>query len=412
MEKQNNIKKIVLLINELKNIAKKDYPIDVSVKRYPYKSCGVIGFYGRNDLRRFYETIDYIWKSNTELKETISRKTIESRVIDVVKEAFISNKEITQKQMEHFIKELLEIPLQDWNCIRCLYGAKTLSKDPLKLGPFTIYDPKKHLSVIKKINPGIKKRIDVIEMITSSKLLISVKSLSRDTKRLQNDVDMKFKQFENIIRYMIGFSDEFDVSIFNFKRVSLLGAIYITNKNIETNMEVKDDSSILDISQPYFTDSQAGNDKIWSLFEKENKNQIEKNIFNAIGWLGRGLKDFNYSIAFVQFIFGLESLLKFDEPKMINPSIASQISEWVALILGDNFIERVRIEKKVKELYRIRSSIAHGTNKEISKKLLYEAFCVVKSLIIKMLTNAKLKEMTSLSGLSEWIKEKKYGKED
>ena len=81
------------------------------------------------------------------------------------------------------------------------------------------------------------------------------------------------------------------------------------------------------------------------------------------------------SVAFTQAMYGIESLLQYEQKgEMISKSIVASIAENVAFLLGCNFDERKELEKQFKELYGIRSKIAHGKSNDISA---YEVLDVI-----------------------------------
>ena len=74
------------------------------------------------------------------------------------------------------------------------------------------------------------------------------------------------------------------------------------------------------------------------------------------------------SVAFTQAMYGIESLLQYEQKgEMISKSIVASIAENVAFLLGCNFDERKELEKQFKELYGIRSKIAHGKDRKSTR---------------------------------------------
>lgn len=130
----------------------------------------------------------------------------------------------------------------------------------------------------------------------------------------------------------------------------------------------------------------------------------------AIEWVGKGLRDSDDPAkAFVQFVFAIEALLTFQKKGvLVSPSIASQLAEYSAFILGSDYDSRLEVGKLIKNLYNHRSAIAHGGSQSVLESEVNDALYLVKSLITQMITKPELVAMTSIDQLQEWVSRQKY----
>ena len=166
---------------------------------------------------------------------------------------------------------------------------------------------------------------------------------------------------------------------------------------------------VLDEALDFILDKEIGNQQLIEIFDKSNKNEIEKRITNAVNWLGMAIAEKNNSIAFTQSIYAIESLLQYEtKGEVINKSIVATISEAIAFLLGKNYEDRKNIEKNFKELYGIRSKIAHGKSSEITAYQVLEAINLAKRLVQGILTNSALKDASTMQKITNYITKLKY----
>lgn len=95
------------------------------------------------------------------------------------------------------------------------------------------------------------------------------------------------------------------------------------------------------------------------IISKDDLSEISSRVKTAMLWIGISLQEQNKTIAFTEVMFALESLLKYDDD-IISKSVTAQLSETVALLIGDTYDERVAIESKIKNHYKNRSKVVHS----------------------------------------------------
>ncbi len=213
----------------------------------------------------------------------------------------------------------------------------------------------------------------------------------------------------NIIRYMIGIKNEriyvdnteFNDCLQHFDQFSSSGMILPSSKLIKKDIA-------FDLADPFFNATNNGNERIWEILSKPNKNQVEKKILKAIKWIGLSIEETQLDVACAEIAFAFESLLKADETSVISPSIQGQIADSVAFICGETADERIKIVNDFKTFYRYRSAIAHGAEK--STDINYQKYLnMIKNVVINLLTDDSLNKCTSLDELNSLINSKKYG---
>lgn len=143
--------------------------------------------------------------------------------------------------------------------------------------------------------------------------------------------------------------------------------------------------------------------KIWNLLIKTQLTDLENRILDAIIWFGKATTDPSPSQALTLYTFAIERILRIEEKGIISPSIAYQISENMAFILGTNVEERKKIQKDIKKLYQNRSEIVHGSHKEQNYIDLQKAKNYSNKLIHILLNEEPYCQFRQIKELSEHL---------
>jgi len=322
-----------------------------------------------------------------------------------------------------------DIPLEEWEIFRPLYGASFSSSEMLELGCYKIYSIAKYQEHVQAI-PNSDSLLDISSPDPKNHLVISIRVDAHDSAKAKVLADIKFHQFDNIIRYMLGNSHCFwDVAVFNYIGTYLLKNACLSSTGWESNHTIDGVVDIVELDgnfpvpfeemdqerfkdykfQQFFKNPHLGHEWIWNTLSKPKPTDLQGRLISAIEWTGKSLRDSDKSRAFVQLVFALESLFTFKEKGvLVSPGIASQISEFSAFILGSDYESRTQTEEAVKDIYAKRSGIVHGGNKHISEQDFREALSLVKKLISKMTTDPTLRDIPTSKDLNNWVKKQKY----
>lgn len=372
--------------------------------------------WGSNRISQFEELVKKFLNYDNEISSSLSKQTIENRIIDLLCKSYLSKSPINQGEVEILLNDFQSILNEEWEVFRILRGAKLSSKIPLELGPYKIYSWSLHQSILMTQYSEDENCSEdenwwqSCVFTETNELLISSKATARDASKAREIADSKFRQFENIIRYMLGNkSGQVDIGIFDYHSPSISKSLSmsLTRKGGASNLQ---GSYVpVDLNDSYFIDPQRGHAWIWNVLQQSSLFELQKKIVAAIEWIGKGVRDTDPARSFVQFTFALEALLTFNEKgTLVSPSVASQLAEFSAFLLGKDCEERIQVEKTVKSLYSVRSAIAHGGSQSVSEEVVKEALSLVKSLIIRMTTDSELCEINSMNQLKTWVNQKKY----
>jgi hypothetical protein len=322
--------------------------------------------------------------------------------------------DIDENQARECFDKIKAMPECEYGIFRPLRGAEVTCKDPLVLGPFTIYDLTRHLCLLKTkypYSPYVEDEFNNIMQKEDIRIFIGTKFITRDDARAEELADESFVSFENTIAYMWPYrTEDFDIAIFNHRGLKHLPVLLLSSKGTAVASRLKGSIRTYGIGGGCFCNSHYGYDCVWTMHNQKRAtklNEIQNKILLAIDWIGKGTRETDETKAFIQFIFAIEALLGGKE-KIISSSIVSLLAEGAAFILGKDYASRVSIEKEVKTLYVRRSNTLHGGETDISHKEADRARYIARELIIKMTTVAELKSLKSSDELRDYIKQRKY----
>ncbi|WP_433948133.1 hypothetical protein [Bacillus tropicus] len=371
----------------------------------------MLTFQGNESVSAFNDAVDFLWKNDKDIFDTINRKVIRDKLVNLISHA-ADGDTVNLETVKEMVAEIKSIPVERYEVLSPVYGVEYFKADPLEIGPYTIYNKDIHRNVLVEKYPYSKQvltmRLD--DENIGSDVVIGVCENARSANRANEKARLKLQRFEDTIRFMIGdHSKRYDVGIFNFNSYRTNSEIVLSEKTAVSNISIAGTVDKVPLHQFPINDSEYGHDKIWGILAKDNPSNLEKRIITAIEWSGKALRDEEPARAFTQYIFGLEALLQFQQRGvMVSPSITYQISEFAAFIISDELKGRLEVEKMVKNLYGKRSAIAHGGSSDVNETELFEAMYLNKMIITSLLTNEALRDIKTIEQLGEWAKTQKY----
>lgn len=146
-----------------------------------------------------------------------------------------------------------------------------------------------------------------------------------------------------------------------------------------------------------------GVQKLFDLLAKDYSiiSSFDKSLLNSIHWFASFTTQLELENQVLNLLMSLESLLT---PKDSNP-IGTAIAEGVAWIIGNDIETRKRIKKRVQELYRIRSGVAHGGKKTVQPSEVEDLTNICGNVLASLIPRHA--EFKSQKALLEWIEERK-----
>lgn len=415
-----NMQKLLTEITDLVEAIRASDSTKPPMKIIQYESASLPLY--DNNIEKFNTVTEELWKADDEVYRTTSLKTVERELVSLISNCLQTCATLTVEHIKQFFEKLRSQTKEDYTIFRVVEGASLTSRDPLMLGPFTLYDWEKHRNNLPQPDDpllwqGLRPQ-ESQQQGSQPRVLISVQVSARDPKRALELADEQFDCFENVIRYMIAeeiasTAGRIDVAIFDYRYQTFLRYAGIS-PNWRFNgaqMTGSIEEFKKDLAHLFFTDATRGHKQLWEILKKPNPTDLEKRILRAVEWCGKGVRDPDLARAFVQLIFALEALLTFKEKGvLVSPSIAYQLAEFTAFIVGNSSEEKIRLEESVKELYEKRSAIVHSGSFNVSKEEFLEAMRLLKRVITKLLIDPNLSALKSIDQLRGWVQQQKYSR--
>lgn len=304
------------------------------------------------------------------------------------------------------VVERLEAPPIEYVVVRQITGIKMTSSRPLTFGPYTVFSLPEHVDVLERVYPKVRET-PLLDCEKGYRIALVVRA--GDEVRAQEMANESFARYQHIMSFMIGMRDSrchvgtTERVFYHVETVLIFSEHQYVNSS-QASGPLRD----VDVDDPYFTDNENGNKAIWDLVGATNPSDMQKSLLSAIDWVGKGINDDDSARALVQFMFAIESMLKYDEKSVISPSVLHAISEGTAFLVGSTIEERCRIEKQTKDVYSARSAVAHGGKGFCSDEDVELSFAISSSLIRAFLTRRELSALRTKDDLREWIRSKRY----
>lgn len=142
--------------------------------------------------------------------------------------------------------------------------------------------------------------------------------------------------------------------------------------------------------------------KISKIAEKEaSKTELEEVLIEAVRWFSFSQSQLTISGELLYLTICLEIFLCPEAGEKVSNTVA----EGVAFVLGQGFEKRKQIKERVKQIYALRSIVAHGRRKNILESDVTETQGIVFDFISKMTDFSE--SMKTLKDLFDWIEGKK-----
>jgi len=405
MNKKNNIKKrvdslledIISTITDSNEKGSQTQNLDFEIHNNPYKAgCGfsVHGEYKKT----FNNLITEIYtQMNIESKYLCGLIFFKKIIIDLMFKDEINYELIVEKMSSYNRLES--------HYLYKIYGL-TFDNNVLPFGKYKFIKKDYLRTYVEDTNTKIDERdLNIFEPKTPSEyVLIDIPHLSIDAQYGNAKAKTILKEVMNLLYYSVArqlFGSRFfidtkpsttyfdDVFIFSIGKGSTSGS----------KMEIKD--KVITLNDP----SETAEIRFLDIITKDDLCELTRRIKNSIMWIGISLQEQNKTIAFTEAMFALESLLKYDDD-IISKSTTAQLAETVALLVGDSFDERIKIEQDMKKFYKERSKVVHSG--EFSNLDYAQLMRIVYKCIGTLMSKKPYIEMKKMSELQDYLKHLKY----
>lgn len=356
-----------------------------------------------SDPKLYDDCMEYIYQLDDKISSRFSRKKIHKHVE--------SKLPILKKSGED------SIPTFD------VFFNDFLSKKPSKL---TIRSPISGIRLENEIREfylcgykfGYMKDL-LIPMSSEDGMFISV-----DIENVYDDDIAIFKAeaaFIDFIRLIVFISGKLDKSIYISLGLPLSPNISHEKMYVSTSSyQVTDANDVLfsgnfanryvtkvPVNDGFFSNNESFK-KLWSLLEKKNNNKkmndLESRLLNSALALGESsfTKDKRNSIIYT--CMSVEIMFSFDEVGFFQRSIGEKLSDIFVFIVATDKATRIEFAKIFKRVYRMRSAIVHGGDKELTDENLLINY-LMRGAITELLNKEKFQKTNNISQVYEMLRD-------
>lgn len=359
--------------------------------------------------RRLFEScIDDLLDSFSGVRNTVSKESVVDRLIPLIRAKKINDALFSSTEADEFKRAICDLPLQKYRVLRPIFGLElTDVSGPIQLGGFRIDYGRRLFPPSTDENAPL---VSVLKSVDHNQLFIQCRVGARDTTVALKLADALFYRFELVFRFLIGRrTDWVEVGIVNHRGAQMRDRIILS----EEGRPVGHGSSWEGALQPFlygdprFPMPTRPFLRLFELITRSN-NDFEKHILRCAEWTGQAIAEPNEAAALVKAAIALEVLFSANEKGVITPSFMAQISESCAFVLGSEDAPAAEIERKVKHLYGVRSSVVHSGRDSVDPKDLNEFIRTCRRVVIVLLSGEEFGEVNSMAKLADYFRERKY----
>lgn len=330
----------------------------------------------------------------------------EKRIVDYFFEGVSKGAAPSAAEVGSFLESLAAERTSSYVVTRDIRGLRFESPQvgPRRLGPFSIYFYPSHKGLLD-VTSGERGLFRGDGM----QYLLGVEVEAKSGARAIEKADELFEAFEKILRFIVGPTAQYDVSVLRAHgRYERNAYVFIDGTPVSANYSWIGALQAVPIDDEYFDNSALGYDRLWNTLSTPTPAALQVRLLKAVQWLGEAYAERDRAGAFIKSAIALEVLFTANEKGLISASILSSISETVACLLGQDVEERLAVEKRVKRHYGIRSSVAHAGKQDVEQQDLEDFMILVRRSIDKLLSTPTLQVIASVEGLYDYLKRSKY----
>ena len=362
---------------------------------------------GDEELREYELALGRLWRADTEVHQTVGRKTLESELLRVLRQTANDSRELQRQDADLMMANLKKSPVQGFFVLRRIEGVAFKGMEPCAAGSCQIIELPRDL----QSTPSTTDYILCEDMRKLDGVFVQYEVAAREPQRATELADEVFGKLEGLLRVAAGvWHESAQIRILDevgqWRREAIaIGRQGVVGKKYEQSPYVHDiwiDEVVKSIESNH-----PG--KYWPLVDSSQLSDLEKRALRGILWLGKAYSSQRTEDAFLQCAIALEVALVMNQRDVITPSILYQLAESVAVLLGRNQRERLQIDEEMRKFYGKRSAIVHKGSDEVSREDCERFLSYARNCLIFLLGDDTYRQLGSLDAIHRHMKEFKFG---
>ena len=362
---------------------------------------------GDEELREYELALGRLWRADTEVHQTVGRKTLESELLRVLRQTANDSRELQRQDADLMMANLKKSPVQGFFVLRRIEGVAFKGMEPCAAGSCQIIELPRDLQSTPSTTDYILRE----EMRKLDGVFVQYEIAAREPQRATELADEVFGKLEGLLRVAAGvWHESAQIRILDevgqwCREAIAIGRQGVVGKKYEQSPYVHDiwiDEVVKSIESNH-----PG--KYWPLVDSSQLSDLEKRALRGILWLGKAYSSQRTEDAFLQCAIALEVALVMNQRDVITPSILYQLAESVAVLLGRNQRERLQIDEEMRKFYGKRSAIVHKGSDEVSREDCERFLSYARNCLIFLLGDDTYRQLGSLDAIHRHMKEFKFG---
>ena len=381
----------------------------ISYLRFYYKDNSWILFSGKLNSNVYYKNLEKLYHLYNEIPKSLSTDEFKKNLNKLIKEN-IEDLSNLKENIDLFFSDIIKNPLEIFNIYKPIFGITLRNnKQPLKLGIFTIYHQPTFKHIVENHVRWNQEWKDTLWLGWSCEYFIHIETKARDSKKAESISEQLFYILELLVYFAKGsIKPDYGIHIITQSKSFQQNSIIFGKGTVSQPSSMKGSFIPLYLDDPYIQAEVNGNNKIWNFIGNNSLTELEQRLLESMQWLGRAHYETDTKTKFLEYMIAIESIFSVSEKVLISPSVASTIVDSLTLLLITDVNNRLNFEKIIKNLYGIRSAIAHGGLKDIDEKSISEISQIAESAVRIFLYDEYLSTLKSTQELIAYVKKLKY----
>jgi hypothetical protein len=360
-----------------------------------------------DEFQSFAEKLEETYKFNPLIAKRFGRKTIysyvEKRLVATKKAGGIFSKE----DASDFFQTFLDIKAKSIRVLAPISGIRLDQAESCAIGIFEV---------------GYEKNLEWPLSSEEDGMFVSVPlhDVYDNTLAFEN-AKANFEDFVRLIVFLAGRYDGLIALKIGLPRLQNVGPMQMrTEAQSYVIVEVDGSPSAGNHSNPilerlpvnadFFANSPDFSKviKLYGMRQKgDSITEMEGRIVNAALAIGESLRTTDKKNAIIYSCIALETLFSYDDGSLFQKSIGDRLADAFAFFAGTDLESRLEASKLVKRVYRMRSALVHGGD----KNALGEHFAINqlnRAVVRQLLNDERFAKVTKIDHLYDMIKRAHY----
>lgn len=359
-----------------------------------------------DDLSGFNEKLEAAYQSNSVIAKRFSRKTIYKHIEKTLVATKKAQAVFSKADAHEFFQSFLNTVPIEVRVLAPISGIRLDVVQSFALGIFEVgYE--KNLEWSLSNEDGMFVSAPFYDVYDTTLAIETAKNVFNDFMRL---IAFMAGRYEGSIALKIGLPGFTNVGPAQMHTESHAYSVLNADGSFSSSNNTSEILERVPINAAFFANSPDFS-KLIELYGRKHKgdsiNDMESRIVNAALAIGESLRSADQKNAIIYSCIALETLFSFDDGSLFQKSIGDRLADAFAFLAGTDLDSRLQASKLVKRVYRMRSALVHGGDKNVLGE--HVAVNQLNRAIVKqLLNNVKFANVAKIEQLYEMIKTAQY----